>query len=107
MLQFVVREPLFLTIFATTERFECPETRFKTVIWRLIASGFTTAEAEVIYRAARSAIVRCPQGRGGPCDVPAEQFKTRRVLELSVDPFEMVLFWYASLEIWFVSDESV
>jgi hypothetical protein len=55
-------------------------------------AGGTTAEAEVIYHAARSAIVRCPQGRGGRYDVPAEQFKTRRVLELSVDPFKMVLF---------------
>jgi hypothetical protein len=51
----------------------------------------TTAEAEVVYRAARSALVRCPQGRRGKYDVPVEQFKTRRVLELIVDPSQMAL----------------
>lgn len=31
LLPLAFRAPLFLTVFATTERFECPETRLKTV----------------------------------------------------------------------------
>lgn len=49
-------------------------------------AGGTVANAEVIYRAARSALVRCPQGQSGRYDVPAEQFQTRRDLQLVFDP---------------------
>ena len=49
-------------------------------------AGGTAADAEVIYRAARSALVRCPQGQSGRYAVPAEQFQTRRDLQLVFDP---------------------
>ena len=49
-------------------------------------AGGTVANAEVIYRAARSALVRCPQGQSGRYAVPAEQFQTRRDLQLVFDP---------------------
>ena len=54
-------------------------------------AGGTAADAEVIYRAARSALVRCPQGQSGRYDVPAEQFQTRRDLQLVFDPSQMAL----------------
>ena len=49
-------------------------------------AGGTAADAEVIYRAVRSALVRCPQGQSGRYAVPAEQFQTRRDLQLVFDP---------------------
>jgi hypothetical protein len=49
-------------------------------------AGGTEVDAEVIYRAARSALVRCRQGQDGRYDVRAEQFQTRRDLELVFDP---------------------
>jgi len=54
-------------------------------------AGGTEVDAEVIYRAARSALVRCRQGQDGRYDVRAEQFQTRRDLELGFDPSLMVL----------------
>jgi len=54
-------------------------------------AGGTEVDAEVIYRAARSALVRCRQGQDGRYDVRAEQFQTRRNLELVFDPSLMVL----------------
>jgi len=54
-------------------------------------AGGTAADAEIIYRAARSALARCPQGNSRNYDVPAEQFQTRRDLQLVFDPSQMAL----------------
>ena len=55
-------------------------------------NGGSAADAEVIYRAARSALVRCNNsGNRQGYDVPAEQFQTRRDLQLVFDPSQMAL----------------
>jgi hypothetical protein len=38
----LIRAPLFLTVFAPTERFDYPETRLKTVSLRIVAPGLLT-----------------------------------------------------------------
>lgn len=55
-------------------------------------SGGSATDADVIYRASRSALIRCANdgGRQG-YDVPAEQFQTRRDLQLVFDPSQMAL----------------
>lgn len=54
-------------------------------------SGGSAADAEIVYRAARSALTRCPQGNSRNYDVPEEQFQTRRDLQLVFDPSQMAL----------------
>lgn len=55
-------------------------------------AGGSAADADIIYRAAKSALVRCrtADGRTG-YDVPEEQFQTRRDLQLIFDPSDMRL----------------
>ncbi|MGJ8609949.1 MAG: cell envelope biogenesis protein TolA [Octadecabacter sp.] len=55
-------------------------------------SGGSAGDAEVIFRVAKSALVRCRNdgGRTG-YDVPQEQFQTRRDLQLVFDPSDMRL----------------
>jgi len=55
-------------------------------------AGGSSADADVIFQVSRRALIRCANfnGRTG-YDVPAEQFQTRRDLQLVFDPSQMGL----------------